>query len=84
MLTRCENPNTLGYAFWGGRGVSICTRWHSFENFLLDMGPRPKGTTLDRFPDNDGNYEPGNVRWATDKEQANNKRPYKRRSKRGD
>lgn len=57
-------------------GVSVCDRWRKFENFIADMGPRPfKGASIDRFPNMGGNYEPGNCRWATAKQQAQNRRP---------
>lgn len=64
MRQRCNNPRDNGYKFYGRRGIRICKRWDSYENFLSDMGERPAGTSLDRI-NNDGNYEPSNCRWAT-------------------
>lgn len=72
MKERCYLPNTLNFNRWGGRGITVCEKWrNSFEAFLADMGPCPDRGTLDRI-NVDGNYEPGNCRWITHKEQMNN------------
>jgi hypothetical protein len=75
MLRRCEDPKNIGYPRYGGRGIKVCERWHDFESFLADVGyPPAPDLSIDRI-DNDGNYEPGNVRWATKSEQRRNQRP---------
>lgn len=74
MRRRCKNPNEPGYHNYGGRGISVCERWDSFENFLKDVGLRPTPNhSIDR-EDNSGNYEPGNVKWSTRTEQNRNTR----------
>ena len=73
MLQRCENPEATSYEFYGAIGIKVCEAWHTFESFLEDMGERPKGRTLDR-KNPYGHYEPSNCRWATSKEQGENKR----------
>lgn len=72
MKQRCANPKATGWERYGGRGIRVCERWMDYRNFLADMGEVPEGLSIDRI-NPDGNYEPGNCRWATDKVQANNK-----------
>ena len=77
MLSRCRRVHAPENRHHGGAGVTVCDRWDpqaggSFENFYADMGERLPGTTIDRFPNKTGNYEPGNTRWATPKQQSNN------------
>lgn len=74
MKQRCFNPDHIGYAYYGGRGISVHEDWLSFENFFADMLDPPPGLSIDRV-DNDGNYEPGNCRWATPAVQIANRRP---------
>lgn len=77
MIQRCENPNSPNFRWYGGRGIVICDRWrNSFVAFLADMGERPQGLSLDRYPNPDGNYEPGNCRWATKEEQTETMRKH--------
>lgn len=73
LFTRCTNRKDPGWKNYGGRGITVCERWRVFENFLADMGERPAGASIDRI-NNDGNYEPGNCRWATRIEQNSNTR----------
>lgn len=74
MKQRCFNPKNSKYSYYGGAGITVCERWLNFQNFLDDMGASWKpGLTLDRFPNGKGNYEPGNVRWATKREQSLNR-----------
>ena len=73
MLDRCYNTKNARFSSYGGRGIEVCSDWrHSFSNFYRDMGERPDGCSLDRI-DVNGNYEPGNCRWATSRQQAQNK-----------
>lgn len=78
MIQRCTNPKTFAYEDYGGRGIAVDPSWRDFRNFLRDMGERTSvEITLDRFPNKDGNYEPGNCRWATKKEQRANQGAYR-------
>jgi len=73
MMTRCYNPNSEDYPEYGGRGITVCERWHDVKNFIEDMGVRPKAASIDRI-ENDKGYQPGNCRWSNPVEQANNTR----------
>jgi hypothetical protein len=73
MKTRCTNPNNCHFERYMRKGITYDPHWEKFENFLTDMGERPEGMTLDRFPDKNGNYCKNNCRWATPTEQSNNR-----------
>jgi hypothetical protein len=77
MINRCENSATQSYRHYGARGITVCSEWHDAAVFITwieaNLGERPEGMTLDRI-DNDGHYEPGNVRWATRSQQRRNSR----------
>jgi len=72
MKYRCNNPSSSDYHRYGGRGISVCEQWLNFDNFLHDMGEAPKGNSLDRIANN-GHYEPTNCRWASLKQQCENR-----------
>lgn len=75
MLQRCRNKKCAAWKDYGKRGIKVCTRWESFDSFYADMGPRPSSLhTLDRYPNQNGDYEPANCRWATREQQSRNRR----------
>ncbi len=72
MIQRCTNAKSTMFCYYGGKGVNVCARWMTFENFLADMGECPPRMEIDRWPNREGNYAPGNCRWATDTQQNRN------------
>ena len=72
MRQRCYNPNNDSYPWYGAKGITVCERWHSFSNFLEDMGDRPEGHTLDRI-NSEQDYSPSNCRWSTVSDQLRNR-----------
>lgn len=76
MHNRCRGGTESGRKYYVRYGITVCERWGSFENFLADMGEAPTGLSIDRYPDENGHYEPGNCRWATPRQQIENRRAY--------
>lgn len=74
MMQRVNNPKRKAFHLYMGRGIKVCERWRNYDSFLEDMGERPEGTSLDRYPDQNGDYAQSNCRWATPLEQSNNTR----------